>query len=154
MQKSISEKAINQLDKSVGGKIETILGKQLQTQFQTYGLQALQVKNFFEYPTCVYLRFLCWLIQCWCVFLGWTNLFSRGIYYPSVWTSLPRNVWTSRCYIPERPVWVSDACAKASGFISQCSYNSPTGMFIGMSFFSVGKEIEGCVIVYTYPNWW
>ena len=146
MQKSISEKAINQLDKSVGGKIEAMLGKQLQTQFQTYGKQALQVKLIWlvfhysldrngsrvQHKACVCLIFSSLLMQYDNIFLGWTSLFFRDIHYPSVWTSLPRNVWTSRCYIPERPVWVSDACPKASGFFSQCSYNSPTGMCIAM----------------------
>ena len=98
MQKSISEKAINQLDKSVGGKIEAMLGKQLQTQFQTYGKQALQVKLIWlvfhysldrngsrvQHKACVCLIFSSLLMQYDNIFLGWTSLFFRDIHYPSV----------------------------------------------------------------------
>lgn len=42
-QKGISEKVVPQLEKVVGAKLEANLGRQLQTQFQTTGKQALQV---------------------------------------------------------------------------------------------------------------
>lgn len=41
-QKGINEKAVAQLEKSVGARIEALLSKQLQAQFQTNGKQALQ----------------------------------------------------------------------------------------------------------------
>ncbi|XP_022886515.1 enhancer of mRNA-decapping protein 4-like isoform X1 [Olea europaea var. sylvestris] len=41
-QKGVSDKAVNQLEKSVSSKLEATVARQIQTQFQTSGKQALQ----------------------------------------------------------------------------------------------------------------
>lgn len=41
-QKGVAEKGVSQLEKSVGAKVEAVVSRQLQTQFQTSGKQALQ----------------------------------------------------------------------------------------------------------------
>ncbi|XP_024021457.1 enhancer of mRNA-decapping protein 4 [Morus notabilis] len=41
-QKGVGERAVNQLEKTVGSKLEATLTRQIQTQFQTSGKQALQ----------------------------------------------------------------------------------------------------------------
>lgn len=43
IQRGLGDKAVNQLDKSVNLKLEATITKQIQTQFQTSGRQALQV---------------------------------------------------------------------------------------------------------------
>lgn len=42
-QKGVSDKAVNQLEKSVSSKLEAVVARQIQAQFQTSGKQALQV---------------------------------------------------------------------------------------------------------------
>jgi len=41
----VGDKALNQLEKSVGSKLEATVARQIQTQFQTSGKQALQVSS-------------------------------------------------------------------------------------------------------------
>lgn len=43
MQKGVGEKAVSQLEKSVHSKLEATVARQIQSQFQTSGKQALQV---------------------------------------------------------------------------------------------------------------
>lgn len=42
-QKGVAEKGVAQLEKSLGAKVEALVSRQLQTQFQTSGKQVLQV---------------------------------------------------------------------------------------------------------------
>lgn len=42
-QKGVGDKAVNQLEKSVSSKLEAVVARQIQVQFQTSGKQALQV---------------------------------------------------------------------------------------------------------------
>ncbi len=44
-QKGVTERMFPQLEKSVGAKLEGTVGRQLQSQFQTIGRQALQVRS-------------------------------------------------------------------------------------------------------------
>lgn len=44
-QKGVTEKMLPQLEKSVGAKLEGTVTRQIQTQFQTIGRQALQVSE-------------------------------------------------------------------------------------------------------------
>jgi enhancer of mRNA-decapping protein 4 len=44
-QKGVTERMFPQLEKSVGAKLEGTVTRQLQTQFQTIGRQALQVRS-------------------------------------------------------------------------------------------------------------
>ena len=44
-QKGVADKAVNQLEKSVNSKLEATVARQIQTQFQTSGKQALQVSQ-------------------------------------------------------------------------------------------------------------
>jgi enhancer of mRNA-decapping protein 4 len=44
-QKGVTERMLPQLEKSVGAKLEGTVTRQLQTQFQTIGRQALQVRT-------------------------------------------------------------------------------------------------------------
>lgn len=43
VQRGVGDKAVNQLEKSVNSKLEATVARQIQTQFQTSGKQALQV---------------------------------------------------------------------------------------------------------------
>jgi enhancer of mRNA-decapping protein 4 len=43
LQRGVGDKAVNQLEKSVNSKLEATVARQIQTQFQTSGKQALQV---------------------------------------------------------------------------------------------------------------
>lgn len=43
VQKGLGDKMLNQLEKSVNSKLESAMARQIQTQFQTSGKQALQV---------------------------------------------------------------------------------------------------------------
>jgi enhancer of mRNA-decapping protein 4 len=44
-QKGMADKMLPQLEKSVGAKLEGTVTRQIQTQFQTIGRQALQVRK-------------------------------------------------------------------------------------------------------------
>jgi enhancer of mRNA-decapping protein 4 len=43
VQRGVADKSVNQLEKSVNSKLEGSIARQIQTQFQTSGKQALQV---------------------------------------------------------------------------------------------------------------
>lgn len=43
LQKGVGDRAFNQLEKGISSKLEAAVGRQIQSQFQTYGKQALQV---------------------------------------------------------------------------------------------------------------
>lgn len=45
VQKGVSDKAVNQLEKTVSSKLEASVARQIQAQFQTSGKQALQVRS-------------------------------------------------------------------------------------------------------------
>jgi len=47
----VGDKALNQLEKSVGSKLEATVARQIQTQFQTTGKQALQVSSLWPTST-------------------------------------------------------------------------------------------------------
>lgn len=57
MQKGITDKLLPQLERLILGKLEVSISRQLQTQFQTVGKQALQVSLFHQF-TCT------WPVSC------------------------------------------------------------------------------------------
>lgn len=67
MQKGIAEKLLPQLERLILGKLEVSISRQLQTQFQTVGKQALQVSYFMSSHVSVSL--LCYgFIPCYVIF--------------------------------------------------------------------------------------
>lgn len=53
-QKGVGDKAVNLLEKSVSAKLEALVARQIQAQFQTSGKQALQVLNNNKFSWCFF----------------------------------------------------------------------------------------------------
>lgn len=101
MQKGITEKLLPQLERLILGKLELSISRQLQTQFQTVGKQALQVCYFMSsYVSMVFLfvmlslgnNVMALMGLIWDFVTGCDPEFLRGVHHSNIREFLPQHV--------------------------------------------------------------